>query len=181
MAIESIESIYKEVCDGRPGAEDRLFKALSVRFSLIARKRIWDRQDAEEIVQDALAAVFAGYKTADIRGTFITWAHMVLRHKVLNYYRSKARHDKRFAQTDQLDLVSGHFTPDPTLENELTKCMQKIVAANSMYGRILILVFQGYSAEEICERLAITKANCYTALSRARSLIKYCLKKGDIK
>ncbi len=181
MAKESIESLYRDICNGSIEAEDILFKALTVRFTVIARKRIWDRQDAEEIVQDALMAVFANFKEAHIKGPFAAWAHKVLQHKVLNYYRSKSRHDKKFSTTDCLDLVSGKFTPDPMLEAELTKCVKKVVAANPRYGRILVLIFQGYSADEICLRLSITKANCYTALSRARSMIKLCLNKGDIK
>ena len=175
-----VENLYKQVCNGDISAENQLFSVLFLRFEAVARKRIWNRDDAEEVVQEALKAVIDNYKDADVQGPFVAWAHKVLLHKIWDYYGVKKRQSKYMTTMDSLDLTSKNWTPDPTLEGEIQKCMRKLLEVNPRYARLMVLVYQGYSAEEICETLGITKGNCYTILSRARSMIKHCLQKGEI-
>jgi RNA polymerase sigma-70 factor (ECF subfamily) len=171
--------LFEQARKGNKTAENDLFKALTVRFQVLARKRIWDKQDAEEIAQDALTAVFANYRTTEIKLSFIAWAHKTLLHKILNYYRSKGRRDKIVSTTDKLDLIGPAWEPNPLLEPKLKACLKKITTASPRYARILNYTFQGYSVDEICAAMNITAANCYTILSRSRSLLKRCLKEGD--
>jgi DNA-directed RNA polymerase specialized sigma24 family protein len=55
-----------------------------------------------------------------------------------------------------------------------------VKAANKRYARILVLRYQGYSAEEICDEFKITSKNLYMILSRARVLLKRCIETGEI-
>ncbi|MCP4703685.1 MAG: hypothetical protein GY865_03665, partial [candidate division Zixibacteria bacterium] len=52
---------------------------------------------------------------------------------------------------------------------------------NRRHARILNLHFLGYTTEEICSRLEITKTNMYSLLSRARSMLELCLNKGSLR
>lgn len=180
MADINIESLHKQALDGDNTAENQLFSYLFLRFQVITRKRIWRNEDAEEVIQEALKEVSGNYKTADLHGPFAAWAYKVLLHKIWDYYRRKKRQSKYMTSMENLELRSSKWVPDPTLEGELQKCMQKLIQANSRYARLLTLIYQGYSVREICDKLDITKGNCYTILSRARSMIKYCLQTGDI-
>ena len=51
-----IDELYANVRSGGKKAESLLFKRLSVRFSLIAHSKIGNREDAEDVVQEALCA-----------------------------------------------------------------------------------------------------------------------------
>ena len=176
-----IESLFQDALTGEKSAEEALFKALSARFLLIAQKRVWDGQDAQEISQDALMTVFSKYREAETPAGYTAWAYKVLSNKILHYFRTNARHNERMQVTDKIELYSASWTPDPILEPKLKECMQKILETNPRYARILANCYVGYSAEEICESLDLTKSNFYSILSRARSMLKLCLNKGDIK
>jgi DNA-directed RNA polymerase specialized sigma24 family protein len=73
------------------------------------------------------------------------------------------------------------YIPDPRFERQLLECLRKVGRHNNNFARALNLNYQGYSTEEICDRLKLTKVNFYSILSRARSMLDLCLKKGGLK
>ncbi|MCK5126260.1 MAG: RNA polymerase sigma factor [candidate division Zixibacteria bacterium] len=180
MAKLHIESLFQSALKREKSAEDELFKALTARFQVIAQKRVWDGQDAQEIAQDALMTVFSKYREATPPMGYTPWAYKVLSNKILHYYRTTARRGEKMLVTDKIELFSASWTPDPVLEPQLKECIKKIIKANPRYARILINHFHGFKPNEICNKMTITTANFYSILSRARSLLKLCLDKGDI-
>ncbi|MFH2035876.1 MAG: RNA polymerase sigma factor [Candidatus Zixiibacteriota bacterium] len=170
-----INELYSRAKDGNKTAENELFNALIVRFRAIGLQRIWDKDDIEDIVQDALKTVAEEYKRIEITDSFSAWAAKVLDYKILAYIKKK--------QTRQ--AYAGNMPPDETLLSEpqlssdlklqLIRCLKRLSENKPKYARILNLHYQGYSVEEVCRQLGITPSNSYVILSRARILLVKCL------
>ncbi len=181
MDNSEIEQLFESARSGDITSENKLFAFLIERFRLILRKRIWDNDDREELVQNALLTIAEKYKEAEIKLNFISWAHKVLHYKLLQYYSAHARERRHIKQVESFTEFTGNWNPDPSLELELKKCLKKIMSTNPRFGRILVAYYQGYNAEEICKKFEISKNNLYIILHRVRSMLKTCLKEGDIK
>ncbi|MDD5427124.1 MAG: hypothetical protein PHN52_11655, partial [candidate division Zixibacteria bacterium] len=100
--------------------------------------------------------------------------------QVLKYYKKTGsinRKNKNFA--DEM-ISSPKWEPNPMLRDRLLNCLRKIHGKNSQYARILNLHFQGFTTAEICRKLKITSNYCYVILLRARSMIEYCLERGEV-
>ncbi len=178
MNINELHSIVRQ---GDLSGEEQLFQRLSESFRLFVQQRIWNEQDREEIVQDAILTVSEKYKVTDFTTSFAAWAYRVLENKLLYYYRTKKTRQSRFIRmADERDTIADRTT-DPDLKRRLLVCLKKIGTANSRHARVLNFRYLGYETEEICERLKITRNNLYILLSRARSILKLCLEKGDVK
>lgn len=175
----SINTLYNRVRDGEPGAEDRLFERLTDSFRLFVRQRVWSDEDVEDIVQESLIAIAGKYRGIEFETSFAAWAYKVLENKTLDYYRKKQCRESKFAQIAS-DESSVAEKPNPGLRRKLLDCLRKINGANGRYARILNLQYQGYSTDEVCERMDLTRNSLYILLSRARSMLKLCLQKGDI-
>ena len=176
----SIEELYQKTIKGDQRAEKELFQLLTARFRLFVHRKVQDENDGEEIVQDALLVVYNKYREMDFEVSLAGWAHKVLMHRIMNYYRSKKyRNAKAFnyKREKQNDMV---FEPDPMFENQLRQCLEKIARKNRRHARILNFNYQGFSASEICRKLGLTKSNLYTILSRARDMLEKCLDKGSL-
>lgn len=178
----SINSLYIEACRGGKEEENCLFKALTVRFRLFTIQRIRNEQDAEEIVQIALAVIYQEYKALDIRTSFAAWAYRVLERRILNFLDKKKKLAEREVQLQEeyIPLDSPTDIEINNIKCRLLECLRKICRTNSRYARILNMHYQGYKTEEICKKMKITSENYYTILSRARSLLEYCLDNGEI-
>jgi RNA polymerase sigma factor (sigma-70 family) len=148
---------------------------LAVRFRILANHKIWNDQDAEDVIQNALAVVVREYKAIDITVSFAAWAYKVLDNKVLSYIKAKAQ---RVEVSD--DDPPGRSGAEPLLKIRLKDCVQKVRRANARYGQAVVLHCHGYTTEEVCAKLEVTTQNFYMILSRARALLKRCLETGEI-
>ncbi|UCC43379.1 MAG: RNA polymerase sigma factor [Candidatus Zixiibacteriota bacterium] len=176
-----IESLYEQARGGDSTAEDELFERLSARFDLLVRRKIWNSQDCEEIVQDALTAVLQNYKRTAIRVSFSAWAQRILENKVTDFYRAQSRRKPESSELDETVVPASSWSPDPVFRMSLMECLRKVNALNRNHARMLVLSYQGLGIEEICTRLGINKSNAYSVLSRARSMLARCLEKGEPK
>ncbi len=117
---KTIEELAEAAKAGDAAAEDRLFSLLERSFLLVAKYRIRNLEDAEDIVHDALGTALCKYKSAELAKGFLPWAFLVLRNKIGNYYMKKARCNLRtFDPTDSntsWQPVSGIITPDRFVE-----------------------------------------------------------------
>ena len=163
-------------------AEQELFLTLRARFMLIAKRRVRENEEAEDVVQQACVTVFEKYKTEDFKAGFEPWIYTVLRMKIGNYLQLKSTRQKRF-RPDSIDRPpSEAVTPVPKREIEMTlvDCLNKILAARPNYARVLSLTYQGYKADEICALMTVTRSNLYSLLSRSRTLLGHCMETGKV-
>jgi RNA polymerase sigma-70 factor (ECF subfamily) len=177
----NVNDLHERTQTEDKAAEEELFKVLSARFHLFIRQKVLNKQDVEEIVQNALTAILENYKGISFKVSFAAWAQRILENKLTDYYRSKRRHKDRFQEFTASETTADSGDPDPDFKNTLLDCLKKVNAANKRHARVLTLRYQGFRIDEICEKLGLTKNNCYSVLSRARSMLELCLEKGDVK
>lgn len=163
-----------------PDAEEQLFTKLLVRFRYLVNCKVWNQQDAEEIVQSAMLVIAKEYSDLAEDRRFEPWAYKVLNNRVLGYMKARRRSDNRTTVFDAEELNMQGSNSDYQLKEKLRGCLTKIRKTNQTYARILALHFQGYSTDEICRKLNMTPNNLYVALSRARASLGRCLDGEEI-
>lgn len=176
----NINEIYQLAVGGDNKAETELFKALTERFRLFAHLKVWNREEAEDLVQEALAVVAAEYSAVKIETSFAAWAHKIMENRILGYIQKRKREEGRVISGETNEYLSASRTPDPSLRLKLLDCLKKVCLANPRYARIINLHHFGLSRLEICERLEMTLDQSYVVMSRARSMLKECLDTGNI-
>lgn len=176
-----IDELYADIRSGGKKAESLLFEHLSVRFSLIAHLKIGNREDAEDVVQEALSVIAREYRSMEFR-SFRAWAYKVFDNRLLDYIGRKMRKTENIATViDEGSLMVEDPNRDFDLKIRLRECLEKVRALNTRYARILNLHYQGFPPENVCSKLGVTKENLYMILSRARSTLNRCLETGEVK
>lgn len=178
----SIDDLYNALKSGDISAENALFRKLHEAFLFFVRHKIWNQEDVEEVVQETLLTISEKYKNIEFESSFSAWAYRLLQFKLMNYYRSKRSRRKLLKGAAQRWRDAPVIDPEePVLIRKLAECLKKVNAVNHRYARILNLKYQGFSTGEISAKLETTPSNVYNILSRARSLLKLCLEKEDIR
>jgi RNA polymerase sigma factor (sigma-70 family) len=176
----NLNDLYNSARSGEQSAEKNLFRNLSVRLRVIANHKIWDKNDAEDVAQEALAYIAQEYRKIEIRTSFTAWAAKVLDNRVLSYIKSRRAQKERVEALSENDQHMAEQDLDVELKKVLLDCLKKIAMLNPRYARTINLHYQGYTTEEVCERLNMTPNHSYVALSRARSMLTDCLEKGGV-
>ena len=177
----NLNDLYQKACIGGKDAEDHLFQFLSARFRLVARHRIWHKEDAEEVVQDSLTTVIQKYRDVRIETSFAAWAQRVLDLNILEYIRKKGHQAKRFEPMPDTETSAMTGNPNPSLKLKLLDCLKQLSRVNRRHARILVFIYQGYGVDEVCRMLKLRVNNYYSVLSRARDMLELCLDKGEVK
>jgi RNA polymerase sigma-70 factor (ECF subfamily) len=183
--------------------DGRAYRSLIRRFhnSLVgvAASIIGSRAQAEEVVQDAWLAVFAGVDRFEGRSSLVTWVFSI----VLNRARTRASREGRLVGLPALlegtephgravDVAEfkpdGHWREVPRLWDELSP--ERIVGGRQLWDHVTEVIDQlpsgqraviilrdmeGREAEEACALLGISAENQRVLLHRARGRVRQAI------
>ncbi len=176
----SINELFQLARQGGKDAEGQLFSKLTEAFSVFVQHRISDEANRKEVVQQTVTAIAGKYRDISFETSFSAWAYRVLENNLRYFYRTKRYRDNLFVREPQDSSAATGAGVDPLLKRKLRDCLRKINRVHSRHARLINLRYQGYSPDEICEKLGLTRNNIYVMLSRVRKLLKKCLETGEI-
>lgn len=159
-----------------------------------AMSRVRKPDIAEDLVQDALLAAIKNADTFRGRSEERTWLIGILRHKVLDYFRSR----RRSKEVQEPTLGDGQGTmglynkrgrwaskpaawgDDPSAIYEQDEFWQvyelcRAKLPTTLSEAYIVRELEGLSVDEACKVLAITATNLSVRLHRARLGLRTCL------
>lgn len=158
-----------------------------------ALARVRRPEMAEDLVQETFLSALKASARFEGRSTERTWLTGILRHKILDYYRSRSRGLPEAEGVSHEDWLADLFdergnwlkAPDPRavqpeslLEREefwsvFEGCLDRLnVRAREAFVRRVV---DDEGIEDICNALTVTATNLYVILFRARTQMRHCL------
>ena len=158
-----------------PWREVVSYRAMLVRF---AQRRLHDPMLAEDAVHDVFEAVIAGRASYAGRSSLRSWLNPILKHKIVDLVRQRARWEslERMSDGDAEDspdeqLQCPRARPEELAEQRqmLARTLARIDALPATLRDVMRLrVLQEEPTEAVCRALAISEANLFVRLHRAR-------------
>jgi RNA polymerase sigma-70 factor (ECF subfamily) len=159
--------------DGEP-----VFRVLYERYwdkiYIIARHRLQDRTEAEEVVQDIFLRLWRRRIELQLSKGFDNYFMVAAKFEVINRIARKAR-ASAFEKDMALALSTVDITTIQELDyNELNERFQLTVNALPQKCRIVFRLQhdQGYSQQEIADELGIATKTVEAHLARARKVLR---------
>ena len=177
--------------EGDLEAFERLVVRHQKRMLNVAYRLTNDYDEACEIVQDAFVSAFKNIKTFRGEARFTTWLTAItlnLSKNRLKQMRSRRGHEA-FSLDEQVETDDGRMTIDPPSKEPSIldrleardvrmRVQNCIKALEPDFREALVLRdLQDFSYEEIGGMLKIKAGTVKSRISRARELMKECLKK----
>jgi RNA polymerase sigma-70 factor (ECF subfamily) len=161
------------------------------RMLNIACRLINDYDEACEVVQDAFVSAFKNIKTFRGDAKFTTWLTTITVNLSKNRLKrmSSRRSHEAFSLDEQVETDDGRMTRDPPSKEpsfldrlearDVRKRVQNCIKALEPDFREALVLrdLQGFSYEEIGGMLKVREGTVKSRISRARELVKECLKK----
>jgi RNA polymerase sigma-70 factor (ECF subfamily) len=169
------EQIVKDCIAGKRQAQKMLFDNFAPLMLGVCMRYCGDRDEAEDILQEAFIKVFQNIHTFRGEGSLAGWIKRVIVNHAINYINKKnkaARHEKidEIRETDIIDLNPVIEFPDEYNPALLLKLIQELPAG---YRTVFSLhVFEDYGHKEISELLGISENTSKTQLFKARRWLK---------
>lgn len=180
---------------------ERIQRLAAIRPRLVsfARLQLRDLAQAEDAVQEALAAALEKDESFSGRSGYETWVFGILKYKILDIFRSQRREALWHPLDDELDeegvdrlfqqngrwqeeaKPSSWGDPEAAFLSErfwqmFDTCM---IALPEKVARVFALrELMGMPTEDICKELGIKESNCWVILHRARLRLRACIERG---
>jgi RNA polymerase sigma factor (sigma-70 family) len=155
-----------------PRVEDAIIKNLQV-FVAFARKRLADRDLAEDVVQDSLIKALSADRHPDTDEETTAWFYRILRRSIIDLYRKQGA---RARALERFEKELPH-TPDEEAEHELCKCFRRLLQLVPEHYRDLLeeIDLTGKNPDEVAAAMGVTRNNLTVKLHRARKHLRKAL------
>jgi RNA polymerase sigma-70 factor, ECF subfamily len=177
--------------EGSLEAFEKLVVKYQKRMLNVAYRLTDDYDEACEVVQDAFVSAFRNIKTFRGDAKFTTWLTTItvnLSKNRLKQMRSRKSHEA-FSLDEQVETEDGRMTIDPPSKElsvldrlearDVRRRVQDCIRALEPDFREALVLrdLQDFSYEEIGSMLLVREGTVKSRISRARELVKECLKK----
>ena len=188
----SYAQLVREAASGDEGAMERLLiraQEVAYRVSLLV---CGHRQDAEDVMQDALLKTYQYVSRIEDPSAFRTWLYRTVRNACLMKRRRRVDEPARYTSIEEGGATKDGEPRPVEIEDRSRAADQQLIDAwigdrlrralsvlPRTYRAIVVLrEIEGLSTREVAAITGISEANVKTRLHRARALLRQQL--GDV-
>jgi len=163
--------LIEECIKGNRKAQFRLYNLYSKAMYNLAYRILNNREDAEDIVQEAFLDCFRNLDTFRFESTFGAWLKKILVNKSINQMKKK-KTDLIFSE----NLPKIIYEDDDEITYDTGKVFKGIEMLPDGYRIILTLyLLEGYDHSEISQILNISESTSKSQYSRAKEKLRNIL------
>ncbi|GAB3176928.1 RNA polymerase sigma factor [Telluribacter humicola] len=136
-----------------------------------------NREEAREVLNDGFLKVFTKLEKFDSERSFKAWLSRIMINTALDNYRREARQQTLHDDVQLAEVSIDETAISQLAHEELIGMIQQLPPAYRM--TFSMAVIDGYTHEEIADKLGITVGGSKSNLSRAREKLKVMLSKKN--
>jgi RNA polymerase sigma-70 factor (ECF subfamily) len=173
------EAILQGCLHNHPVAQRELYNRFSPKMLAVCYRFAHNREDAEDMLQEAFIKVFSQIHTFQNKGAFEGWIRRIIVHTCINHLKK----NKRF--NESVDIINANAIqvreesiPSIVQAKQIVECIRLLPIG---YRTVLNLyAIEGYSHKEIAEMLDIEESTSRSQYTRAKQMLEEILLKKKI-
>ncbi|HYJ38488.1 MAG TPA: RNA polymerase sigma factor [Chitinophagaceae bacterium] len=173
------EAILQGCLHNQPVAQRELYNRFSPKMLAVCYRFAHNREDAEDMLQEAFIKVFSQIHTFQNKGAFEGWIRRIIVHTCINHLKK----NKRF--NESVDIINAsaiqvreESIPSIVQAKQIVECIRLLPIG---YRTVLNLyAIEGYSHKEIAEMLDIEESTSRSQYTRAKQMLEEILFKKKI-
>lgn len=162
--------LVKALKAGKPRAQRALYEKLSGKMMALCLRYARNREEAEDILQEGFVRVFRKIGTYQGTGSFEGWVRKVFSNVAIRHYQKNARIHV-VVGLDEVDYQLGESVLDHQYDQKhLMNMVQQLPDGYRIVFNLYAI--EGYSHQEIAQKLDISVGTSKSQLSRARKALQ---------
>jgi RNA polymerase sigma-70 factor (ECF subfamily) len=164
---ETDAEIVARVLEGNTGAYEALVTRYQRRLYAVVRRIAWDRDAADDLVQESFIRAFQALARYDATRSFGAWISKIALNAALTFAAAERRRGEG-SSTENLSHPPEPF--DNAASSELSSAVQCAIAElpDGIRETFVLRAYGDLSYDEIADALAIPKGTVMSRLARAR-------------
>ena len=171
--------LIRQISDGDQSAFSWLCTKYEDRLHSYVLKRVTNRDDAQEIVQDVFFRVAQSVETLKMPEKLLNWMFSIASQLIVAMYRENRTHleytsvDGISKSHEEVSLTAHRASQQQTEQDELLEIVSRAIdMLPDLDRRAILLQQEGMSYREIAQGLGVTEAAVKHRLHRARRKVR---------
>jgi len=169
------DSIIEGCVAGKRSAQSALYRKCAAVMMAICLRYAQNRDEAEDILQEAFLKIFQNISSYRNEGSFEGWMKRIMVNHALNFYRKNRKLPflediESINETDIMEKDDSAAIHSPVSAEKLTALIQMLPPGYRMVFNMF--VFEEYSHKEISQELSISENTSKTQLLKARRMLR---------
>jgi RNA polymerase sigma-70 factor (ECF subfamily) len=167
---DDLDKIITGCKKNKPEAQKKLYECFSAKMFGVCLQYSKDYTEAEDVLQDGFIKIFTKISQFNFKGSFEGWMRRIMVNCALERYR---KHNLLYAVPDISDY-DNKFSYDDVMGELSSKELLGLIKELSPQYRVVFNLYaiEGYSHQEIAEKLNISVGTSKSNLSRARIVLQ---------
>jgi RNA polymerase sigma factor (sigma-70 family) len=172
------ESLISQCIKGNQRAQKLLFDSFSPKFFALCLRYMKSTDDAEDVLQEGMVKIFTKLPEYSGNGSFEGWMRRTIVNTCLDQIRKnqKLKFDVSIDQTEY-KLSMNAFILEKMSANELIEEIKKMPPGYRVVFNMFAI--EGYSHQEIAEKLGVKESTSKSQYLRARAYLKERISNRD--
>ena len=173
------QAIIAGCLENDAAAQRELYNQYSPKMLSICYRFSPNREDAEDMLQEAFIKVFTHIHSFQNKGSLEGWIRRIIVHTCINFLKRNKKFNANI-ELSEADIVQVKEETIPSLmqAKQVVECIRLLPVG---YRTVLILyALEGYSHREIGEMLEIGESTSRSQYTRSKSLLESILIKKRI-
>lgn len=152
-----------------------IWKEFHQQLGLFVRKRIGNKEDAEDILQEVFVKIHKNLANLKQEDNLRAWLYRITRNTIIDFYRAKKPSEK--IPDDLIENLPDESKEDSNSQVDFSSCLGSITNhLPPKYKEALEFVeLQKHSQKELAEKLGISLSGAKSRVQRARAHAKKLL------
>ena len=169
-------SLIQGCIEGNQRAQRQLFDSFSPKFFAVCLRYMKNNDEAEDVLQEALIKVFSKLPEYSKKGSFEGWMRRIIVNTCLDQIRKnqKLKLDVSIDKEEYKLSMNAHVLENMSA-NELIEEIKKMPPGYRVVFNMFAI--EGYSHQEIAEKLGVKESTSKSQYLRARAYLKERIEK----
>ncbi len=173
--MEQINEIIKGCISGKRDSQEKLYKLFSKKMFGVCMLYTKDYTAAEDVMQEGFIKIFKHIGQFKNEGSFEGWVRRIMVNTALERHRKE---NHMYAVTD-IEKCKNDLSYEDCFSALSAQDLMKLIHELSPQYRVVFSLYaiEGYSHEEISQKLSISVGTSKSNLSRARGILQQRVEK----
>lgn len=171
---KSIQHIIEQAIEGRPWAQERLYKDLSPKMLSVCRMYIKDLNYAEDAMVRGFVKMFTQLPSYAGLGSFEGWVRRIMVCECIDFLRKKKDFEQSVDDFSTIEPMEETQSIDSAEEVEyIQHCIDQLPSGYRLVFNLYAI--EGYKHHEIAEMLSISESTSKSQLFKAKKMLQKLL------
>lgn len=162
------QKLIKACINGELIAQKKLYNLYASKFFAVALRYSKNREEAEDILQDAFVKIFENLQQYQFKGSFEGWMRRVVVNTAIEYYRKSLIGFGEAVEFESIQVRS--FDVQSYDYEQLVNLIQELpVGYRTIFN---LYAIEGYTHIQIAKILNISEGTSKSQFSRAKNILK---------